>query len=67
MSDWVSKSCEGETCLCGKPATAKLEEVIFDDDPFPHRHPLTSYVCHDCFGRIMGAGAEWLDQLRASS
>lgn len=24
------------------------------DDPVPHRHPLTAYLCHQCFVGIMG-------------
>jgi hypothetical protein len=26
------------------PATRKVEETIFRDDPVPDRHPLTAYV-----------------------
>lgn len=50
----VSRCCEGELCFCGQPAEHKVEETIFDDDPIPHRHPLTRYVCHKHFCEIMG-------------
>lgn len=50
----IPKYCHGEQCLIchqegfeGVPATHRVEETIFDDDPTPIRHPLTNYVC--CF------------------
>jgi hypothetical protein len=47
-------SCGGEKCtVCGEQAYHKLEETIFDDDPQPHRHPLTAYVCHHHFNMIV--------------
>lgn len=55
---FVSGSCQGEACRCGQPAEHKVEETIFHDDPLPHRHPLTSYVCHAHFVEIMGPAAE---------
>lgn len=51
---FVSGSCKGEHCFCGKPAEHKVEEVIQRDDPQPIRHPLTSYICHEHFVRVMG-------------
>ena len=49
--------CTGEKCgICGEPATHKVSEVVFDDDPDTHRHPLTSYVCYRHFRAIMGSG-----------
>ncbi len=52
--------------MCGAPAAAKVEEVIFHDDwsmsddprvnpnyPFKGRHPLTAYICADHFNAIM--------------
>jgi 8-oxo-dGTP diphosphatase len=47
------KCCVNEKCHCGKQAERKIEEVIFDDDPLPYRHPLTQYVCLDCFHKVM--------------
>ena len=54
-SGFVSGSCKGEICsVCGKPATNKLEETIFWDDPNQMRHPLTAYVCREHFRMIVG-------------
>lgn len=54
-NDFVSGCCEGEKCsVCGNPATNKLEETIFHDDPFPTRHPLSAYVCKEHFKTIVG-------------
>lgn len=54
-SGFVSGSCKGEVCsVCGNPATNKLEETIFWDDPNKMRHPLTAYVCRDHFRMIVG-------------
>lgn len=51
---FISGCCIGEKCsVCGKDATNKLEEVIFDDDPISARHPLTAYVCKGHFEMIM--------------
>lgn len=55
---YISKYCGGEKCFCGKPAEHKVEETIFDDDPIPNRHPLTSYICHQHFRQIMGRAAD---------
>lgn len=55
---WVSASCRGETCsMCGEPAVAKVGEEIMSDDPHPHRHNLTAYVCPKHFGEIFGPRA----------
>jgi hypothetical protein len=54
-SGFVSTCCKGEICsVCGKLATNKLEETIFDDDPNKMRHPLTAYVCREHFRMIVG-------------
>lgn len=54
-SGFVSGCCSGEKCsVCGKDATNKLAEVIFDDDPNPIRHELTAYVCKEHFRMIVG-------------
>lgn len=51
----VSGCCIGEKCsVCGRDATNKLAEVIFDDDPNPIRHELTAYVCKEHFRMIVG-------------
>lgn len=55
LAPWRSACCEGETCsMCGEPAAAKVGEEIFSDDPNPHRHNLTAYVCAEHFAQIMG-------------
>lgn len=46
-------SSVGEFCSCGEEAYHKVEEVIFDDDPVPMRHPLTTYLCRACFRALM--------------
>lgn len=51
---FVSGCCYGEACRCGQPATHKVEETIFHDDPLPNRHPYTAYVCGLHFAEIMG-------------
>lgn len=53
MSDFVSASCQGERCRCGAPATHKLAEIIFDDDPHPIRHELVAYVCDEHFNEVV--------------
>lgn len=60
MSDrFVSACCGGEKCsFCGEPAEHKVEEAIFFDDPIPHRHPLTAYICHGHFVSLMGPAAD---------
>ena len=54
MDRFVSKVCQGEKCYCGKPATNKVEETIFFDDPLPTRHGFTAYLCEVHFDQIMG-------------
>lgn len=60
---FVSACCVGVTCHvegCDDPAQHQVEEVIFHDDPFQQRHPLTAYVCAKHFGLIMGSfGVAW--------
>ena len=53
---FVSLSCQGERCWCGRTAEHKIEETIFADDPMPNRHPLTAYVCHGHFHELMHGG-----------
>lgn len=56
---FVSACCVGELCrVCNDPAKHKIEEVIFPDDPFPQRHPLTAYICHTCFRILVGPAAD---------
>jgi hypothetical protein len=50
-----------------EPAEHKVEETIFYDDPLPHRHPLTSYVCHAHFVWLMGPAAGEHAQRRRST
>lgn len=62
---WSSRSCVGEVCQCGEPAAAKVEEAIMPDDPVPHRHPLTSYICARCFRNLMGSrGCDMVEEWR---
>lgn len=54
---FVSECCEGETCtMCEKstPATHKVGEEIFYDDPNGYRHNFTAYVCCKHFKQIFG-------------
>lgn len=52
---WISMCCQGERCaICKEPAEAKVGEEIMPDDPFPHRHNLTAYVCGKHFVEIFG-------------
>jgi hypothetical protein len=53
---FVSRSCGGERCsVCRADATHKLGEEIMHDDPSPHRHNLTAYVCCEHFRMIVGS------------
>jgi hypothetical protein len=68
VTRFPSACCEGERCFCGRPASHKVEETIFDDDwsraddgpngaqprGMRGRHPFTAYVCQDHFAMIMG-------------
>lgn len=56
---FVSATCVGEWCKCGKRAEHKVGEEIAFDDPMPARHNLTAYVCHECFVKIMGNAADY--------
>jgi hypothetical protein len=40
--------------MCGTQAFHKVGEEILPDDPMPHRHNLTAYVCEGHFRQIMG-------------
>lgn len=51
---FTSAGCDGERCFCGAPAAYKVGEEIAHDDPSPHRHNLTSYVCGPHLRQIMG-------------
>lgn len=52
---WRSATCRTEICsICGAEAAAKVGEEIAHDDPYPHRHNLTAYVCASHFAQIMG-------------
>ena len=54
----VSASCAGEYCNnCSEPATHKVGEQIMWDDPAPHRHNLTAYLCCYCFSAVFGPAA----------
>lgn len=64
LSHYVPESSQGETChKCRKePAKHKVAELmpeIYDVDSIYNRHPLTAYLCCNCFGDLMGglAGA----------
>jgi hypothetical protein len=55
---FVSETCEGEVCWCGKPAVRKVGEEFAYDEPNPNRHNLTRYICAHHFAELMGpAGA----------
>ena len=55
---FVSETCEGELCWCGKPAVRKVGEEFAYDEPNPERHNLTRYICAYHFAELMGpAGA----------
>lgn len=51
---FVSTTCEGEQCWCGKPAARKVGEEIPFNDPNKMRHNLTSYICAFHFAQLMG-------------
>lgn len=58
MTDiFKSETCEGEFCRCGAPAVAKIGEEIASDDPHPHRHNLTAYVCARHYALVLGPTA----------
>ena len=63
---WVSVCCKQEMCaLCGQPASAKVAEEIFFDDPFLLRHGLSAYVCASHFLQLMGpAGINYIENTR---
>ena len=39
---------------CGDQAKHRVSEEIMHDDPNQIRHPLTSYLCCNHYGRCMG-------------
>jgi len=63
----VLESSVGVKCTCGKPASHKVEEVLdFDSLPLIEddilaatRHPLTVYLCCQCFSKLMGDPFDW--------
>lgn len=63
----ILESSVGEKCTCGKPASHKVEEVL-DFGSFSSiedivnagvRHPLTVYLCCQCFSKLMGDPFNW--------
>jgi hypothetical protein len=50
----VSAACQGERCWCGASAAKKVGEEIMFDDPIPHRHNLTAYICARHYAELMG-------------
>lgn len=70
MSHPVSRYCVGVKCQfvkdpqlggspqCGDPASHKVGEEIFDDDPIPHRHNLTAYLCCRHYRLVMGGSCD---------
>jgi len=63
----VPESSIGEKCKCGNPAKHKVEEVFDVDDTkeftweitSKYRHPLTTYLCCQCFSLLMGDPFNW--------
>lgn len=63
----VLESSFGEKCKCGNPASHKVEEVLdFGSMPLIEgdivsaiRHPLTVYLCCQCFSNLMGNPFNW--------
>ena len=56
MKHFVSGTCNGVVCKCGKPATHKVgEEIPYDDPDRIKRHNFTTYVCCECFGKLFGS------------
>lgn len=52
--NFIPASARQEFCsICGTPAQRKVEEVVFEDDPMPHRHPYTAYLCLHHFNEVM--------------
>jgi len=50
---FVSASCKGEVCFCGKPAVKKVAAEIMHDDPNPYQHGASCYICEEHFNMIM--------------
>ena len=53
----VISSADKPYVACGHPATHKVGEEMFEDDPNPIRHNLTAYVCCAHYCAIMGVFA----------
>lgn len=55
---FVSACCAGELCArCTSPATHKVGEEVLPDEPNPHRHNLTAYLCCTHFRELFGPAA----------
>ena len=56
---FISGTCRGVTChMCGKAeAVMKVGEEIAYDDPNPHRHNLTAYLCGLCADIVLHGAA----------
>ncbi len=51
---FMSKYCIGERCMCcGEQAVEKVEQVVFDDHPYPNHHPYTGYLCRKHFEMVL--------------
>lgn len=70
----VLESSIGEKCTCGNPASHKVEEVL-DFGSFSSiedavnagvRHPLTVYLCCQCFSKLMGDPFDWCGLTQAA-
>lgn len=64
IGHFVSKTCVGETCACGQPASHKVGEEIAYDEPMTQevlglklqdRHNFTAYVCCHHFALLFGS------------
>jgi hypothetical protein len=57
---YVLESAQEEICHCRKPAYHKVEEVMegYKDPGQIVRHPFTTYLCCDCFSKLMGSFAK---------
>jgi hypothetical protein len=68
LGTWRSVYVTDEVCKCGEPAVAKVEEVVFPDDPAFTRHPLTAVLCLECLITVMGRpGVDLVDRMRRCS
>jgi hypothetical protein len=54
--------------MCGKaPAVVKVGEEIAHDDPNPHRHNATAYLCRECEGIVLHGAWLRAPQVAATS